>query len=419
MQILKTTKNNYKESLKFAPSYRAKSELNKCFPYKYSMALEKITMLGPFPPIKGGVSDYCFEFARAMAGELRVEFYTFKNIYPKFLYPGEGADETRFESVHLPDGLCVKRVLSWKNPLGWLRVGLASEGKVFHFQWWTFYLFFPTFTTALISKFRNKKLVCTVHNVLGHESGLIDRFFSSLIFLLPDKFIVHSEQNKVQLQKNFNINESRISVIPMGILSLYVNKGISKSSARKKLDVPAKAKVMLFFGIVRKYKGLEDLIDAFKISSKTVRNLYLIVAGKPWDSEYACFLSKKLEGVENKKLVFRHIPTSDVKFYFTAADLVVLPYREFSAQSAVGSTALSFSKPILVSDVGGLPELVLNREMVFKAGDPMDLASKITGIFSTKGLLQSTARDSKKLRHKYSWKSVCERTIRLYNSLFP
>ncbi|HLC92864.1 MAG TPA: glycosyltransferase family 4 protein [archaeon] len=384
------------------------------------MALEKITMLGPFPPTSGGISDYCFELASSLAKKTGVEFLTFKEIYPEFLYPGGAAKENTLDLArHLPEGLSVKPVLSWYNPVGWLKAGLESKGDVFHFQWWTFYLFFPIFAIALISKFRGKKIVCTIHNVLGHESGLIDRFFSSLIFLLPDKFIVHSGQNKAQLQKNFNINESRISVIPMGVFGLYHGKGISKSGARKKLGIPPKAKVVLFFGIIRKYKGLEDLVEAFKISRKTVGNLFLLVAGKPWESEYERSLPKNLGGIENKKLVLEHIPSSQIKFYFSAADLVVLPYREFSAQSAVGSTALSFSKPILASDAGGLPELVLNKGMIFKAGNITEIASKLNQIFLTKGLLQGMALDSKKLGQKYSWKGICERTIGLYNGLFP
>lgn len=383
------------------------------------MASEKVTMLGPFPPIKGGVSDYCLELANALAGKLQVEFYTFKSIYPGFLYPGGETKETSPDSVmKMPEGLSIKPVLSWYNPFGWLKAGLTGEGKVFHFQWWTFYLFFPTFSIALISKLRGKKIVCTVHNVIGHESGFIDRFFSSLIFLLPDKFIVHSPQNREQLQKNFNIGESRISVIPMGILDIYRGKNVSKSGARKKLGIPPKARVMLFFGIVRKYKGLEDLVEAFKISRKNVENLFLLVAGKPWDGEIERGILKNLEGVKNKKLVLEHIPSSQIKFYFTAADVVILPYRDFTAQSAVGSTALSFAKPMVVSDAGGLPELVLNKEMVFEAGNPEDLASKLNLIFSKKGLLQSLVRDSKKLKKKFSWGNISARIITLYESLF-
>lgn len=377
-------------------------------------------MLGPFPPIGGGVSDYCLELASALAEKLQVEFYTYKDIYPGFLYPGGETKETRPESAaRMPEGLSVKPILSWYNPLGWLKAGLAGEGKVFHFQWWTFYLFFPTFSIALISKLRGRKIVCTVHNVLGHESGLIDRFFSSLIFLLPDKFIVHSPQNKGQLQKNFNIGESRINVIPMGVFGLYRGGNVSKSGARERLGIPPKARVVLFFGIIRKYKGLEDLAEAFKISRKKIKGLFLLAAGKPWDRETGRGILKSLEGIESKRLVFEHIPSSQIKFYFIAADVVVLPYREFSAQSAVGSTALSFSRPILVSDAGGLPELVLNKETVFKAGDPKDLASKLDLVFSKKGLLQSMARGSKKLGQKYSWEGICARTIRLYGGLFP
>ena len=383
------------------------------------MAFEKVTMLGPFPPISGGVSDYCLELAGAMAEELRIEFYTFRSIYPSFLDPGS---ETRNAggafTGQIPKGLEIRPVLSWYNPLGWLRAGIDAEGEVFHFQWWTFYLFFPIFTIALISKLRGRKIVCTVHNVLGHETGLIDRLFSSLVFLLPDKFIVHSKKNMAQLQKNFNVSPTAISVIPMGVFSLYGSDNVQRRGAREKLGIPQGAKVVLFFGIIRKYKGLEDLAEAFKISRKKVRGLFLLVAGNPWDRKLADEILGRLEGIADKKLVFGHVPSEEVKFLFAAADVVVLPYREFSSQSAAGSTALSFSKPLVVSDVGGLPELVLHKEAVFGAGNPGSLAATLETVFSKRGMLGGMARDSKKLRQKYSWHNACSATIALYRGLF-
>ncbi|MEK6958079.1 MAG: glycosyltransferase family 4 protein [archaeon] len=379
--------------------------------------VNKVTLLGTLPPIKG-ISDYCIEQTRTLGERINVVFLNFKAIYPEFLYPGSTKEDDPSFRVPESPRIEVRPTLAWYNPFSWIGAGLGAEGEVFHFHWWTYFLFPVVFTVALIAKLRGKKIVCTVHNVIAHESNFLDRLLTGTMFLLPDRFIVHTDKNMEQLRDAYSVRPSGISVIPQGIYSFYRDKKVSKNDARKKLGIPGKARAVLYFGNIRKYKGVGDLIGAFRIAQKEIPSLFLVIAGRPWSGELRTSISDSVRPVREKKVVLDYIASSDIKYYFEAADVVVLPYRHFSAQSALGNIALAFEKPLIVSDAGGLPELVLDKNMVFEAGNPAALARKISLVFSKKGLLQSMARDSKKLKQKYSWESISAETVRLYDGLF-
>jgi len=375
-----------------------------------------IILVGTLPPIKG-VSDYCIQQTEALAKKIPVAFYNFKSIYPEFLYKG-GSTRENDPVFKRPEGknVIIRDTLAWYNPFSWVACGLA-KGKILHFHWWTYFLFPVFFTIALTAKITGKKVVCTIHNVVGHESGFFDVLLSKILFFVPTEFIVHTKKNKQQLETLFSIPSGKINIVPHGIYSLYFDSTITKETARKKLGIPMAKKVILVFGNLRKYKGAEDIIDAFKKTSNELSDLYLIIAGKPWDKDLQQYIKAELAGIEDKKLFLDYVPSSDVKYYFTAADLVVLPYREFAAQSGPGNIALAFEKPLLVSDVGGLPDLVLDKAAVFESGNTSDFASKLTDIFTNPGALKKLSSDSAKLKEKYSWETIAEKTLLVYAKL--
>ena len=127
-------------------------------------------------------------------------------------------------------------------------------------------------------------------------------------------------------------------------------------------------------------------------------------------------ISSSLINVSSKRLELKYVASNEVKYYFSSADLVVLPYRHFDAQSGPGNIALAFEKPLLVSAVGGLPDLVISKNAIFKAGDVNELSQKIYNIF-TKNLFQALKEDSKVLKKKYSWDSIADQTVSLYNRI--
>ncbi|MBU0635775.1 glycosyltransferase family 4 protein [Candidatus Micrarchaeota archaeon] len=378
--------------------------------------VSSITLIGTLPPIKG-VSDYCIQQTEQFTKTMNVEFYNFKSIYPEFLYPGKTKEKDTVFAVPQSPRLIVHETLSWYNPIGWIATGLKAKGEIVHFQWWTYFLFPVFFTIAVLAKWRGKKIVCTVHNVLGHESGFLDRFLSKLIFSIPHALIVHTQANKKQLQEFFGISSRKIRVIPHGIYTFYRDAEVSKKESRQKIGVPSNARALLFFGHLRPYKGVEDLIDAFISAKKKIPALFLIIAGKPWNSEYRKTIQEKLACQTDYKLVFDYIASSDIKNYFFASDVVVLPYKHFEAQSGPGNIALAFEKPLLVSATGGLPELVQNPQCIFKAGDIQELIRKLEWVFSKKSILNSMQQDSHTLTKRYSWPVLAEETIGLYNEL--
>ncbi len=381
------------------------------------MSVSQITMLGTLPPIKG-LSDYCIEQTRELSKSIKVKFYNFSSIYPEFLYPGGGTKE-KDPVFRTPksSNLEVHSTLAWYNPLSWIEAGLGAEGEILHFHWWTFYLFPVFFTAAAVAKLRGKKIVCTIHNVVSHESGSLDRIFSRIIFTLSDRFVVHTKNNKRQLMDYFGVKENRVEVVPHGIYDFYRDKTIPKAAARSKLGIPKNARVLLLFGNIRPYKGAEELLEAFSIAKEKIRGLFLVIAGKAWNPELEAKITNSLMGEDSKLLALKYIPSSEIKLYFGAADAVVLPYNHFEAQSGPGNIALAFEKPLVVSDCGGLPELVKDKGVIFEAGNSRDLAKRIITVFSTKGMLERLSEDSAELREKYSWKSICQRTMEIYSEL--
>ncbi|MEM4270860.1 MAG: glycosyltransferase [Candidatus Pacearchaeota archaeon] len=374
-----------------------------------------VSFVGTLPPIKG-ISDYCLEQVKSLSKEIDIEFFNFSSIYPEFLYPGgETKEIDKTFAIPKLNRVQIRESLAWYNPLSWILVGLTAKGKILHFHWWTYWLFPIFFTIALIAKLRGKKVICTIHNVVSHESGFIDITLSKIIYFIPDKLIVHTNANKNQLEKKFQINKKKISVIPHGIYDFYRDNEISKSSAREVLGIPKNAKVILMFGNIRPYKGIEELIFAFKEAKTKISDLFLIIAGKPWSNELKNFIIRELSNESSCLVKMEYIPSSQIKNYFFATDLVILPYRSFEAQSGPGNIALAFEKPLLVSNARGLPELVLDKKAIFTSGNALELADSIKEIFSKKNLIKKLTSDSIYLRRKYSWESISKMTLNIYN----
>jgi len=174
---------------------------------------------------------------------------------------------------------------------------------------------------------------------------------------------------------------------------------------------------MLSFGHIRPYKGIEDLVAAFKIARQTVPDLFLVVAGKAWNEQLKGELEQALSDTPNALLHLSYVASSQIKEFFFAADVVVLAYREFAAQSGPGNIALAFEKPLIVADVGGLPELVGCPEAVFEPGNVAALARALERCVGDPGMLVRMAADSARLRERFSWRRVARDTVAAYQEL--
>lgn len=376
----------------------------------------KVTIIGTLPPLKG-ISPYCLDLIKSLSKKAEIDFIGFNKLYPEFLYPG--GTKIRDQTYKTPslENTNIRNILTYYNPFSWFYAGFTARGDIIHAQWWSHVLAPIYFVILSISKARGKKIVITVHNVFPHENNNINRLLNKIILSFGDKFIVHSYKNKEIFLNMYNVPQENISVIPMGILEPTPIKGISKNEARDYLKISYDKKVMLHFGNIRDYKGLDILLESFKFIIEEIDNVLLIIAGKPWGNwnKYEEIIKKNcLESFIIKYLDF--VPPFDVEYYFSASDVIVLPYKYFDSQSAVGALALPFKKPLMVTALGGLPDFVRDENAIAKPNDVISLARKIIRVLSDDELLKKLSKDSDELSRKYSWDNISEMTLNLYES---
>lgn len=324
--------------------------------------MQKVVIIGPAHPLRGGLASFDERMARAFqqAGD-EVVIYTFSLQYPGFLFPGT----TQYSSEPAPTDIRIKVCINSVNPLNWLSVG--NELKKYRpdiivVRYWLPFMG-PCLGTILRRAKANKhtKVVAITDNVLPHEKRPGDKPFTKYFLKACDAFITMSEEVMQQL-RTFTQKPAKQIVHP-----LYDNFGeqVSKVEARKHLGLPVDEKIVLFFGFIRKYKGLDVLLEALSTlkNKPGFADVKLLVAGefyedrKTYDDLIASFNIKD-------QLILRtdFIQDSEVKYYLSAADFVIQPYRN-ATQSGVTPLAYHFEKPMLVTNVGGLPDLVPDKKV--------------------------------------------------------
>ena len=377
----------------------------------------KVTLIGTLPPIKG-LSPYCQELLKSLSKNIEVEFIGFKKLYPDFLYPGgTRVKDNNYKTPEIKNAE-IRNILTYYNPFSWIWAGLSAKGEIIHAQWWSHVLAPIYFVILSICKIRRKKIVITVHNVLPHENNKMNNFLNKAILIFGDKFIVHNKKNKENLSNLYDIPKDKISIIPHGILEVASIKDISKKEAREHLKIPQNKRIILHFGNIRNYKGLDVLLESLKFIREEIEDAIFIIAGRPWGNweKYEEIIrNDSISDIIIKKLDF--IPPSEVEYYFSAADVVVLPYKYFDSQSGVGALALPFKKPLIVTNVGGLPDFVKDERVIAKPNNSEDLARVIIKVLKNDDILRKLSRDSEELLKKYNWDEIAKKTIELYAHL--
>ena len=377
----------------------------------------KIAMLGSYPPLRG-LSSYCFELSRALADRIPIEFVSFRKMYPRFLYPGgDLSDDHTYPSLSHTN-LQVKRRLTWYNPFTWITEAAFSNTALLHAQWWSLPLTVIYACMVAIFKLRGKPVIFTIHNVLSHERSKLYETVSRSMFKLVDHFIVHTTVNLHQMTEHYGICAERVSLIPHGSLDFHVRDRSDRDTIRLELGIAPNRKVVLLFGAIRPYKGIDTALKAFAEILKEVPDAMLLVAGKLWQTwePYRCLIEDS--GIDaSVRTCLEYVPSGDVYKYFEAADLVILPYHHFDSQSGVGATAVSFHKPIIVSDVGGLPELVKDRRYVIAPGDPHALARSMAECLKDPAELSVMAESTREVAAELSWPRIAEQTCSIYHDL--
>jgi glycosyltransferase involved in cell wall biosynthesis len=267
------------------------------------------------------------------------------------------------------------------------------------------------------------KLVITVHDVIPHK--FFTKHFSGLelgllnyIYKRAEKLIVHSEENKMQLLRTFKIKGRRVVVIPHGEYSLPgIRENMRTRRARDLLKIDTNQKVVLFFGYIRKVKGLDILLKAFETIAQVFPDTTLVIAGSVIQGESFDEYRKMIQRMRNGRRVkcfLRYIEHHEIPAFFTAADVVVLPYLAFHSQSGVGHLAHAFAKPLIATKVGGLPELVENNRtgIMVSPGDADQLAQAMTTLLGDGRLRRDMGRRAREMAtDKFSWDKIAKMTV--------
>jgi len=266
-------------------------------------------------------------------------------------------------------------------------------------------------------KAKNIRLVLTAHD-LFHPEKRTTRASLQEAYASFDRIIVHAEENRQTLLKNFELNGDRVRVIPHGEYGALASMPPDPAEARRSLGLPLECKAILFFGYIRPYKGLHILLEAFATAHREDANLRLIIAGELKEdfAAYDNFIAKnKLAAYIHKNLDY--IPMQRVPVYFAAADLVALPYLSVY-QSGIVQLAYAHRRPVIATAVGGLPEVVEPGKTgwLVAPGSPATFAEAIHQAFSDMRQLRKMGDDAyEAARRKYSWDGIAARTLEIYS----
>ncbi|MBQ3681427.1 MAG: glycosyltransferase family 4 protein [Paludibacteraceae bacterium] len=366
----------------------------------------KILIVGPAWPYRGGIADFDERIAREYIkkGD-EVEIFTFTLQYPSFLFPGK----TQYSPDPRPEDLDIKRKVNSINPFNWIKVGRELKKKnadLLIIKFWL-PLMAPCFgTIARIVKGNGKtKVVSILDNIIPHEHRPGDKILSKYFVSSIDAFIAMSKSVYDDLK---SLNDKKPCL--MSPHPIYDNFGtaVSREEAIGSLGLDPSAKYMLFFGFIRDYKGLDILLKA--IADERIKNsdIKLIVAGEFYNNSETYFELEKQLGLEGK-IIWRtdFIADEQVKNYFCASDIIVQPYKT-ATQSGVTQIAYHFEKPMLVTNVGGLPEIVPNGKVGYSVEPEAKVIADAINDFYGNGRYAEFVENIKEEKKKYSWDRMLE-----------
>lgn len=339
----------------------------------------EVSMIGTLPPLKG-ISPYCAELLKFLSGYTNVEFLDFNRLYLERLYPG-GTREEDLYPIDLEEiDFIHRRAINALNPLSWIRAGLSLRGDIVHAQWWTAVLAPVFFTILMISRLRGKKTIITVHNVEPHEESLVSQLLNRIIVRMGDELIVHSNSNREKMFSQIGGPRKPVHVIPHIPFSSAQN-GTPESyrtSVRHELGLGENSELILFFGNIREYKGLDILLNAVPEVLRERPDAMFLVAGQPWEDWDKYDHIIKTRGIENNvKTDLRYLPFNELHGYIVGSDLVVFPFKKLDSASGTVIMARSLGKPVVASDLGCIADLEDEGVYLVKPGCHESLGQRI------------------------------------------
>ena len=364
--------------------------------------MARVIIMGPAHPLRGGLATFNQRLAKEfLAGGHDCSIVSFSLQYPSLLFPGK----TQFSDDPAPEGLVIRPLINSVNPLNWIRTGrqLSKEKPdIIVVRFWIPFMGAALGTILrLVKNNGHTRVICIADNVIPHEKRPGDKMLTAYFLKCCDGFITMSDQVMKDLK---TFEPSKPATLVRHPLYDSFGEKLSKDEARIHLGLDPGKKWVLFFGFIRKYKGLDLLLEAMA-DSRIGEDIHLLVAGEFYEDAQPYFDKlKDLDLGDKVTILNRFIPDTEVEYYISAADVVVQPYRN-ATQSGVTPLAYHFEKPMVVTNVGGLPDLVPHQ----KAGlvcqpEPASIAAAIQQFFQLGEDYFIPHLRSEKL--KYSWSNL-------------
>ncbi|MBL7804491.1 MAG: glycosyltransferase [Saprospiraceae bacterium] len=378
----------------------------------------KIVLISPAHPLRGGIAASSERLAQALQEQgHEVVLYSFRVQYPSFLFPGK----SQYTDDPAPAGLRIETKLNSVNPLNWLFSGIALAREKADLVIVRFWLPFmgPCLGTVLrVARFWSRKKFRVnglVDNIVPHEKRPGDRAFARYFVRACNDFVVMSRSVGQEIigflpaAKRPLATERNVRFAPHPIYDSY-GKPVGRDTARHELGLAADARVVLFFGFIRAYKGLDLLLHALAQTP----SIQAIIAGEPYEdwSRYQSIIEQHQLG-DRVHVFTDFIPADRVRYYFCAADLVVQPYKT-ATQSGISQIAYHFEKPMIVTDVGGLPEIVTHGVSGYVvAPDAAAIAAAMHDFFEKQraaSMLEGVRQEKK----RFSWDNLVQAILGEY-----
>lgn len=379
------------------------------------MEKKKIFILGPAYPLRGGLATFDELLCRSLnAAGHDARIISFSLQYPGFLFPGT----TQFSDGPAPEGITIETRINSVNPFNWINVGNYIRREKPDFILIRYWLPFmgPSLGTIARRAKKNKhtKVIAIVDNAIPHEKRIGDKQFSSYFLKSCDGYLTMSHKVMEDLAQFTNSDKKVFTEHP-----LYSSFGEKeeKALAKKHLNLNENENHLLFFGFIRRYKGLDLLLEAMADERVKKSGIKLIVAGEFYEDRN--YYDEIIERLQLKDSVLLHtdfIPDNEVRWYFSACDLVTQTYHN-ATQSGVTKVAIQFEKPSLVTDVGGLGEIILHGKSGYVvAPDKKSIADSILDFYENKresAFVNATIEEKK----KYGWDVMVGNVEELYKSI--
>jgi glycosyltransferase involved in cell wall biosynthesis len=369
----------------------------------------KIVIVGTAYPLRGGIAHYNALLYKHLSARHNVEIVTFTRQYPKVFFPGKTQVEKGGRDSAVPSEPLIDSVSPWS----WFAAARAIARKkpdLVIFKYWMPF-FAPCFGTIarLVKSWAGARVLFICDNVIPHEGRIGDTALTHYAFAAVDAFIVQSAAVEKELRAFYS--QARYALVPHPVYEIF-GSGLPKKQAKDELGITDE-KVILFFGYIRRYKGLHTLLDAMPTILKTM-NVRLLVVGEFYDDEQKYRRQIDENNLRDSVTVYSdYVPNEDVSRYFSAADVVVLPYIS-ATQSGIVQIAYQFNRPVIATDVGGLAEVVLNEKTGFivKAESPAEVANAVIRFYEEQREPEfvQNVREEKK---KYSWDNLVQAIERL------